>query len=108
MIELTPPRERVVLVAAPRKGSLDAQKVTEHLEELARLVDTAGADIVGTLTQHIAAVNSATLIGEGKVEELRDIMGYRVMSTPGVVIDGTVVHAGGVPSREKIEQWLAA
>ncbi|ODS67819.1 MAG: glutaredoxin [Acidovorax sp. SCN 65-28] len=43
-----------------------------------------------------------------KVEELRDIMGYGVMSTPGVVINGKVVHAGGVPTREKIEQWLAA
>ena len=43
-----------------------------------------------------------------KVEELRDIMSYGVMSTPGVVIDGQVVHAGGVPSRDKIEQWLAA
>lgn len=43
-----------------------------------------------------------------KVEELRDIMGYGVMSTPGVVINGQVVHAGGVPSREKIEQWFSA
>lgn len=43
-----------------------------------------------------------------KVEELRDIMGYGVMSTPGVVIDGKVVHAGGVPSRDKIEKWFAA
>jgi small redox-active disulfide protein 2 len=43
-----------------------------------------------------------------KVEELRDIMGCGVMSTPGVVIAGTVVHAGGVPGREKVEQWLAA
>ena len=43
-----------------------------------------------------------------KVQELRDIMSYGVMSTPGVVIDGKVVHAGGVPSRDKIEQWLAA
>ena len=41
-----------------------------------------------------------------KVEELRDIMGYGVMSTPGVVINGKVVHAGGVPTRERIEQWL--
>jgi small redox-active disulfide protein 2 len=41
-----------------------------------------------------------------KVEELRDIMGYGVMSTPGVVIDGKVVHAGGVPGRDKIEKWL--
>jgi small redox-active disulfide protein 2 len=43
-----------------------------------------------------------------KVEELRDIMGYGVMSTPGVVINGKVVHTGGVPSREKIETWLSA
>lgn len=43
-----------------------------------------------------------------KVEELRDIMSYGVMSTPGVVINGKVVHAGGVPSRDKVAQWLAA
>lgn len=43
-----------------------------------------------------------------KVEELKDIMSYGVMSTPGVVIDGKVVHAGGVPSRDKVERWLAA
>lgn len=43
-----------------------------------------------------------------KVEDLRDIMRYGVMSTPGVVINGKVVHAGGVPSRDKIEQWLAS
>lgn len=44
----------------------------------------------------------------GKVEDLKDIMGYGVMSTPGVVIDGKVVHAGGVPSRDKVTQWLTA
>ncbi|MDD2808790.1 thioredoxin family protein [Rhodoferax sp.] len=43
-----------------------------------------------------------------KVEDLRAIMGYGVMSTPGVVINGKVVHAGGIPSRDKIEGWLAA
>jgi small redox-active disulfide protein 2 len=41
-----------------------------------------------------------------KVEELRDIMAYGVMSTPGVVIDDNVVHAGGIPSRDKIEKWF--
>lgn len=35
-------------------------------------------------------------------------MGYGVLRTPGVVVNGLVVHAGGVPSREKIEQWLTA
>jgi len=43
-----------------------------------------------------------------KIEELREIMSYGVMSTPGVIIDGKVVHAGGMPSRDKIEKWLAA
>ena len=42
----------------------------------------------------------------GKVEDIRDIMGYGVMSTPGVVIDGKVVHAGGVPARAKVESWF--
>jgi GTPase len=66
------PIERVVLVAAPRKGSPDARHVTEHLEELTRLVDTAGAEVVGRISQHIAAPNPATLIGEGKVEEVAE------------------------------------
>jgi GTP-binding protein HflX len=60
----------VVLVAAPRKGSPDARHVSEHLEELTRLVDTAGAEVVGRVSQHIVAPNPATLIGEGKVEEV--------------------------------------
>ena len=42
-----------------------------------------------------------------KVEDIKDIMGYGVMSTPGVVINGKVVHAGGVPSRDKVAQWLS-
>lgn len=41
-----------------------------------------------------------------KVEDMAAILGYGVMSTPGVVIDGKVVHAGGVPDRKKVESWL--
>ncbi len=41
-----------------------------------------------------------------KVEDIAQIMSYGVMSTPGVVIDGQVVHAGGVPSRDQIADWL--
>jgi small redox-active disulfide protein 2 len=41
-----------------------------------------------------------------KVEDMAAILGYGVMSTPGVVIDGKVVHAGGVPDRKKIDSWL--
>ena len=43
-----------------------------------------------------------------KVEYIKDIMSYGIMSTPGVVIDGKVVHAGGIPARDKISQWLEA
>jgi small redox-active disulfide protein 2 len=41
-----------------------------------------------------------------KVEDLQQIMSYGVMSTPGVVVDGKVVHAGGVPARSKVEGWF--
>ncbi|ENO92900.1 thiol-disulfide isomerase and thioredoxins family protein [Thauera sp. 28] len=41
-----------------------------------------------------------------KVEELQKIMSYGVMATPAVVIDGTVVHSGGVPARSKVEGWF--
>lgn len=41
-----------------------------------------------------------------KVTETIDILGYGVMSTPGVVLDGKVVHAGGVPQPDKVEGWL--
>ena len=61
-----------MLVAAPRKGSPDARHVEEHLEELTRLVDTAGAEVVGRISQHIVSPNPATLIGEGKVEEVAE------------------------------------
>lgn len=42
-----------------------------------------------------------------KVDQIQDIMQYRLMATPGVVIDEEVVHAGGVPDRKKIERWFA-
>ena len=41
-----------------------------------------------------------------KVEDMPSIMSYNVMSTPGVVIDGIVVHAGGVPAKSKVESWF--
>ena len=41
-----------------------------------------------------------------KIEGISDIMSYGVISTPGVVIDGTIVHAGGVPDRKTVEGWL--
>lgn len=41
-----------------------------------------------------------------KVTDVAQIMSYGVMSTPGVVIDDKVVHAGGVPQPDTVRKWL--
>jgi len=58
-----------------------------------------------TLIEAVAKEKGVEITLE-KVEDMAAIIGYGVMSTPGVVIDGTVVHAGGVPSRSKAEGWF--
>lgn len=73
MIELEEPRERAVLVGAPLK-SMPPALADEHLEELRRLVDTAGADVAGTLTQRLDSPHPKFYIGEGKAGELRDLV----------------------------------
>ncbi len=42
-----------------------------------------------------------------KIEDMAEIMGYGIMSTPGVVLDGMVVHSGGLPTKDAIDGWLA-
>src|SRR5258705_9618562 len=46
--------------------------MSEHLQELEQLVDTAGALVVGEVTQQIDKPNPATYLGKGKVDELRE------------------------------------
>jgi len=41
-----------------------------------------------------------------KVEDMAEIVAYGVMSTPGVVIDEKLVHAGGVPAADQVSAWL--
>lgn len=43
-----------------------------------------------------------------KVTDYAAIAGYGIASTPGIVIDGKVVHAGGLPKAEDLARWLAA
>jgi small redox-active disulfide protein 2 len=57
------------------------------------------------LIEEVAAAKGVS-ITLSKVEDLPEIMKYGVMSTPGVVVDGKVVHAGGVPDRARIAGWL--
>lgn len=41
-----------------------------------------------------------------KVEDYAAIASFGVMTTPGVVVDGVVVHSGGVPTEGMIESWM--
>ncbi|WP_431858655.1 thioredoxin family protein [Azospirillum sp.] len=43
-----------------------------------------------------------------KVTDYATIAGYGIAATPGVVVDGKVVHSGGLPRTEDIARWLAA
>ena len=62
-------------------------------------------EVTAKLIAEVAAAKGAAIELE-KVADMAAILGYGVMSTPGVVIDGKVVHAGGVPERKKVEGWL--
>ena len=65
-------REQIVLVGvvAPPLTTAD---VEASLDELARLVDTAGADPIHRVVQRRDRIDPATYVGRGKAEELRDI-----------------------------------
>ena len=41
-----------------------------------------------------------------KITDTARIAGFGVMSTPGVVVDGKVVHSGSVPDRARVDGWL--
>jgi small redox-active disulfide protein 2 len=41
-----------------------------------------------------------------KVEKIDEIMRLGVLLTPGVIVDGKIVHSGGVPNRKTVESWL--
>jgi len=43
-----------------------------------------------------------------KVEDIKEIMNYRVMMTPAVAIDGKVVIAGKVPTVDEVKTLLAS
>ncbi len=66
-----PPRERTFLVGVEVHGQEHLLTLEDSLVELALLADTAGLEVVGELTQKLTRPNPETLIGSGKVEELK-------------------------------------
>ena len=62
--------DRAVLVGIDRGRGSKGWSMEESLAELERLAETAGAEVVGRLTQKMGAPDSRTFIGKGKLEEV--------------------------------------
>lgn len=73
MIENRTEIDRAVLVGAPPKD-LGERAREEHLEELARLTNTAGGEVAAVLRQRIDKPHPRFYIGEGKARELKDLL----------------------------------
>jgi small redox-active disulfide protein 2 len=43
-----------------------------------------------------------------KITDYAEIAKYGIVSTPGIVIDGKVVHSGGLPKEDDLKRWLQA
>ena len=65
------PAEKAFLVGAELSGERVNLPIEESLAELGLLADTAGLEVVGSMTQKINQINPQTYLGSGKVEELK-------------------------------------
>lgn len=75
-VDTTPDIERAYLVGVSLPDSPVA-RAHEHLDELERLVRTAGAQVVGRAVQARTRIDGATYIGEGKARSLRETLEAR-------------------------------
>jgi GTP-binding protein HflX len=87
-------RERALLVGfglkrAPRLPGHDpGSNVRESLAELAELAHSAGADVAGTTLQIREAADPATVVGRGKLDEIR--AEAQAHGAPLVIFDGNL------------------
>jgi GTP-binding protein HflX len=63
------PRELALLAGVEQYG--DSWKIQDALEELARLAETAGVEIVGSVSQKLDHPHPGTYLGKGKLEEVK-------------------------------------
>ena len=57
------------------------------------------------LCREVVVENNLTAEVE-KITELKNIMSYGILTTPGLVINGKVVHSGKLPSKSTLTHWL--
>ena len=120
--------ERAILVGAPLKA-VDTRLADEHIQELARLTDTAGGEVAGYLRQRIDSPHPRFFIGEGKAGELRELveetgadlvifdeelspaqgknlettLGVRVMDRPELILDIFATRARSREAKMQVE-----
>ena len=100
-VDIIRPVERAVIVGLQLPGVTDAE-VAASLDELAALLDTAGAEVVERVVQRRDAPEAATFIGKGKVDELADLV--KALDADAVVFDDDLAPAQQRTLEERIRQ----
>ncbi|MEP6994245.1 MAG: GTPase HflX [Acidobacteriota bacterium] len=124
------PKERVLMVGVAPKG-LPRAVAEDHLDELERLIDTAGGQVVRRFLKERVAPDPATFIGKGSVQEIGGVAreersslvvfddelsprqarnledawgdGIRVIDRPGLILDVFALHARSREARTQVE-----
>jgi GTPase len=87
-------------VGAPLKRAGARKALDEHLRELERLADTAGAEVVGEITQQLDRPHPGTYLGKGKLDELKELVHQRNASL--IIFDDELSPSQG----NNVEQML--
>jgi GTPase len=121
-------KQRAILVGVYKKSD-KAVSEEKPLDELASLCRTAGANVVGRLTQFVERFSPATFMGSGKVTELAELvknekadivvfdtilapsqqvnlekqLAKQVIDRPGLILDIFAIHAKTRESRAQVE-----
>lgn len=82
LFEIEEAEEKVVLVGVSEQEGDDAE---DSVAELAELVKTAGAAVVGTLIQRRELIHPGTYVGTGKVQEIAEMI--ESLGATGIVCD---------------------
>ncbi len=67
-----PEKEQALLIGATVKGALLLRSMSDSLDELERLAETAGIQVVGRITQQVNHIDPSTFVGIGKVKEIQE------------------------------------
>jgi len=125
---LNTPRERAIAIGVGTKRT-DREEALEHLDELAFLAETAGAEVVQKIYQSLDKPERATALGKGKLAELQEIvaedniqlvifdddlspaqvrnlereLGIKIMDRSGIILDIFAARARTMEAKVQVE-----